>query len=48
MIINEKILTKIFLENFVNKKTFESMNLNEKITFEEIKYIFKEEMIIFF
>ena len=48
MVINEKIFTKIFLENFVNKKTFESMNLNKKNTFEEIKYIFKEEMIIFF
>jgi len=48
MIINEKILTKSVLENFVNKKTFELMNLNKKITVEEIQYIFKKEMIIFF
>ena len=48
MIINEKILNRQILKNFVNEKTFKSMNLNEKIPFEELKYIFKEEMIIFF
>ena len=48
MIINEKILTEQYLENLVNEKTFNEMKLNVKITFEEIKYIFKEEMIIFF
>jgi ubiquitin C-terminal hydrolase len=48
MLINEKIFTKIFLGNFVNEKTFKLMNLNEKISFEEVKYIFKEKMIIFF
>ena len=39
MFIDEKILTEKYLENFVNEKTFKLMNLNEKITFEEIKYI---------
>ena len=48
MIINEKILTKECLENFVNENFFKLMKLNEKITFEEIKYIFKEKIIVFF
>ena len=48
MIINEKILNKQILRNFVNEETFKSMKLNEKIPFEELKYIFKEEMLIFF
>ena len=48
MIVNEKILSKKYLENFVNEKIFKLMDLNAKITFEEIKYIFKVKMIIFF
>ena len=47
-VINEKILSEKFLECFVNEKTYNLLKIDKKIQVEEIKYIFKQKMIIFF
>ena len=44
----ERILSEKYLEIFVNKKTFNFLKINKKNTFIEIKYLFKEKMLILF
>ena len=48
-ILNEKILSfEKYLDFFVDKDTFNKLNINDNITsFEEIQFIFKKKMIIF-
>ena len=46
--IKEMIISEKNLENFVNKKTFNKLEINEFTTIEKIEYIFKSQMIIFF
>ena len=41
--INEK-----YLENFVDEKTFNKLEMNDKTTYEKVKYIFKKKMFILF
>ena len=50
MILNEKILFfEKYLEFFVDKETFNKLKINENTSsFEEIEFIFKKKMIIFF
>ena len=47
-IINERILSEKFLESFVNEKTYKLLKIDRKIGVEEIKYIFKQKMMILF
>ena len=47
-IINERILSENFLESFVNEKTYKLLKIDRKIGVEEIKYIFKQKMMILF
>ena len=46
MFINEKILSLDYLQNFVDKNTYESLNINKKTICEEIKFILKKKMLI--
>ena len=46
--LKDKIITEESLENFVDKDTFKKLKVNEKTINKEIKYIFKNQMIIFF
>ena len=46
--MNEKIINRELLGNFVGDKTFTGLNLNKNTKFEKINYIFKKQMIIFF
>ena len=46
--IYEKMINKIYLENFVNKKTFNKLDMNDKTTYERVKYIFKKKMFMLF
>ena len=46
--VNKKNLTLEYLENFINKKTYNLFNINEKTTIEKIEYIFKQKILIFF
>ena len=48
LIIIEEEITETFLENLINKKTFEKLGINDSRTFEKVKYIFKEKMFILF
>ena len=48
ILLNERIINRELLENFVDNKTFTELNINKKTKFEEINYIFKKQMIIFF
>ena len=47
-VVDQRILTEKFLENFVNEKTFDQLNINKNVIGEEIKYIFKSKMLILF
>ena len=46
--IKEDVITEDNLENFIDKKTYDKLKINEKNTKEKIRYIFKKQMIIFF
>ena len=46
--IYEKMINKVYLENFVNKKTFNKLVMNDKTTYEKVKYIFKKKMFMLF
>ena len=48
LIIIDEEITETFLENFINKKTFEKLEINDTRTFEKVKYIFKEKMFVLF
>ena len=48
LIIIDEEITETFLENFINKKTFEKLEINDTRTFEKVKYIFKEKMFMLF
>ena len=47
-IIYDKLITRNFLENLVNVKTFEKLGIRDGRSFEKVKYIFKEKMFILF
>jgi hypothetical protein len=42
------VISKQNLENFVNKNTFDKLNLEKYASNEKIEYVFKSQMIIFF
>ena len=46
--IKEMVISKKNLENFVNKNTFDKLNLEKYASNEKIEYVFKSQMIIFF
>jgi hypothetical protein len=48
ILLNERIISEKFLENFVDAKTFNEFNLNKNVIAEEVKYIFKNKMLILF
>jgi len=48
LIIIDEEITETFLENLINKKTFEKLEINDTRAFEKVKYIFKEKMFILF
>ena len=46
--INDELITRNFLENLVNDKTFEKFGIKDDGSFEKVKFIFKEKMFILF
>lgn len=48
IITNENLISEKFLENLVDEKTYDNLKINKKTTIEEVKYIFKKQMIILF
>ena len=46
--IYDELITRNFLENLVNDKTFEKFGIRDVRSFEKVKYIFKEKMFILF
>ena len=47
-LVKDDLITQNFLENFVNKKTFEKFGINDSRIFIKVKYIFKEKLFILF
>ena len=47
-IIYDELITRNFLENLVNVKTFEKLGIRDERSYEKVKYIFKEKMFILF
>jgi len=48
IMFNDEEINETFLKNFVNKKTFEKLEINDIRAFEKVKYIFKEKIFILF
>ena len=46
--VKDDLITQNFLENLVNKKTFEKLEISDPRIFLQVKYIFKEKMLILF
>ena len=44
--VKDDLITQNFLENLVNKKTFEKLEISDPRIFLQVKYIFKEKMLI--
>ena len=47
-LVKDDLITQNFLENFVNKKTFEKFGISDSRIFIKVKYIFKEKLFILF
>jgi len=46
--VKDELITQNFLENLVNKKTFEKLEISNDRIFLKVKYIFKEKIFILF